>query len=207
MKKALLIILCLTTLGGLAQRRIGHYSAYQIDSGEVIVQDLTLYWPKEPIRVPGSVWMIYKPNVVPNEILLLEFTKYHRRKVHAILGAYQELIEAIETPDKLPSSMPLGQIDARLAFGVKGNIHLDEHQIVLFYLKFNRAGEKSLAMAIGELTSKQHPNTTRNVPLLWYDEEKVAAFKKVISDENIERFIRYKDEPIHHEILDALNDQ
>ncbi|MGB0390543.1 MAG: hypothetical protein ACPGD5_03175 [Salibacteraceae bacterium] len=194
------------SLQGFSQKQIGHFSAFQVVEKEVQTGDLILYYPKNLSRKAGVLYLTLELNVgLSNSIL--EITKDNRQKMIEMLDAYQSMVKVLEIPKKLPASIEVGQIKARTAFFNDGKLHMDDQQTVYFYIKVDKNGGMTLAMAIGELVSKSNPNLKHMVPLLWFDGEKVEDFEKVISNDNIARFMRNKDKVLSPEALDILGEE
>lgn len=190
---------------GYSQRQIGHFSAFQVVEKEVQTGDLILYYPKSLSKNEGILYLSLDLNSgLTNSIL--EITKDNRQKMIEILEAYQSMVKVAELPEKIPASISVGQIKARAAFFYEGKLNMDDQQTVYFYVKVDKNGGMTLAMSIGELVSKSNPNLKHKVPLLWFDDEKVEDFEKVISNENIARFMRNKDKVLSPEALNILED-
>lgn len=198
-------LLVLLSFQGFSQRQIGNFSAFQVVEKEVQTGDLILYYPKNISRKEGVLYLTLELNTeLTNSIL--EITKDNRQKMIEILEAYQSMVKVAEVPEKLPASIEVGQIKARTAFFQKGTLHMDDQQTVYFYIKVDKNGGMTMAMGIGELVSKSNPNIKHMVPLLWFDGDKVEDFEKVISNENIARFMRNKDKVLSPEALEILGE-
>lgn len=206
MKTIISILIIALSFGSFAQTRIGTIEAYQIVDKEVSTGDLVLYYPIEPVRIEGSLWLTLELGNQPLSTFI-ELTQENRSKLILILESYNKLKDVIDAPAKLPGSYNIGKIDVRAAFAVDGTYNLDDSQHALFYVKFDKNGAKTLAMAVGELDSKAKPGVKHKVPLLWFNDNMVADFISEISNENISAFIRNKDKTISPEALKVLREE
>ncbi|MBD79812.1 MAG: hypothetical protein CL840_12935 [Crocinitomicaceae bacterium] len=205
MKTGISLLLTIASFISIAQTRIGTIGAFQVVDKEIQVGDLVLYYPVEPVRVEGALWLTLELGNQPLATFI-ELTKENRMKLISILESYNKLKNVIETPEKLPNSQNLGQITVRAAFGKQGAYNLDPAQNVLFYVKFDKNGKKTLAMAVGKLESKNNAGTTHGVPLLWFDDKMVNDFLSEVSEENIAAFLRNKGKTISPDALKLMHE-
>jgi len=204
MKTLLTALIIAISFGSFAQTRIGTVSAFQIVEKEVRQGDMVLYYPREPVRVEGSLWLTLELDDQRSLSTFMELTDDNRKKIIEILEAYNKLKNVVETPQKLPGSYNIGQVTVRAAFSDNNQYHLAPAQNILFYVKFDKNGNKTLAMAIGKMTSKTHPNITHTVPLLWFNDVMVYDFASEISDGNVASFMRHKGKTIDAGALELM---
>jgi hypothetical protein len=189
-----------------AQTQMGRVLAYQMVDKEVKKGDLLIHYPGDNLpRFKNNIWLTLE--LADSRGAFLEVTPDARKKLNEILNAYIELETQVETPKKLPASVPVGDMVIRAAFADStGKYHVDDFHTVAFFVKFDKKGNKSLGMSIGKLQSKKFSNITHVVPLLWFDHQMVLDFRSEVSEEAFQQFLRNKDKTLNQEVIKILGE-
>jgi hypothetical protein len=185
---------------------MGRVTAFQMVEKKVESGDLVLYYPGDQFpRAKNNLWLTLE--LVDNRSAFIEVTPEGRNKLNEILNAYLELETTAKTPEKLPASIPVGDMVVRAAFADKtGKYHMDDYQTVSFFVKFDKEGNRTLGMSVGELESKKMPNEKHTVPLLWFNHDMVLDFRSEVSEESFQQFLRNKDKTLNPEAIKLLEE-